>query len=261
MRTYQLIIAYDGSRFRGWQRQPDTELTIQGILEKQISALAGYPVEVQGAGRTDGGVHAAAQTASIQLAGKIEPEYFREKLNQCLPEDIRVLGVKLMKNSFHARYSACGKLYEYAVDTGVRPNVFLRKYTFHYPEKLDIQKMRQAAAILEGTHDFTAFTDRPDEHSARRRIYQIQITESGNLVNIKYIGSGFMYHMVRILTGTLLEVGIGKRTPENVKSLLEHGVRAEAGFLAPACGLCVKRVYYEKKELRAIQCKCGEGEL
>ena len=193
MRTYQLIIAYDGSRFRGWQRQPDTELTIQGILEKQISALAGYPVEVQGAGRTDGGVHAAAQTASIQLAGKIEPEYFREKLNQCLPEDIRVLGVKLMKNSFHARYSACGKRYEYAVDTGVRPNVFLRKYKFHYPEKLDIQKMRQAAAILEGTHDFTAFTDRPDEHSARRRIYQIQITESGNLVNIKYIGSGFMY--------------------------------------------------------------------
>lgn len=252
MRTYQLTIMYDGSRFRGWQRQPDTELTIQGILEKQISDLAGYSVEVQGAGRTDGGVHAAGQVASIQLSGKIETEEFRDKLNQKLPEDIRVLEVKLMKNTFHARYSACGKCYEYYIDTGERGNVFFRKYRYHYPKKLDIQQMRKAARILTGTHDFTAFTDRLDEHSGRRRIYQIEILEDGDLVKIIYKGSGFMYHMVRILTGTLLEVGNGERSLESIERLLRPGVRADAGFLAPANGLCMKQVFYDEKELRAI---------
>lgn len=250
MRTYKLTIAYDGSRFRGWQRQPDTKLTVQGILEKNISELAGYPVEVHGSGRTDGGVHALGQTASFCLSGKVEEQDFREELNKILPEDIRIVRMELVKNSFHARYSARGKCYEYSIDTGERANVFSRKYTFHYPYELDLNKMQIAANTLMGSHDFAGFTDRVDEYSAVRRIYKIEIKRSGNLVKIEYRGSGFMYHMVRILTGTLLEVGTGERTIESVTEILKHGVRADAGFLVPASGLCLKKVYYDEAELR-----------
>lgn len=249
MRTYKLTIAYDGSRFRGWQRQPDTDLTIQGIMEKNISELAGYPVEVHGSGRTDGGVHAAGQTASFSLAGKVEEKEFQHKLNEMLPEDIRVLRMELAKNSFHARYNARGKCYEYTIDTGERPNVFSRKYTFHYPHKLNVERIQHAANRLIGTHDFAGFTDRIDEHSTYRRIYAICVKQEGNQVKIEYRGSGFMYHMVRILTGTLLEVGTGERTVESMDDILRHGVRAEAGFLVPASGLCMKHVFYEEAEI------------
>lgn len=244
MRTYKLTIAYDGTRYQGWQRQPDTELTIQGTLERTIYLLKGYSVEVNGSGRTDGGVHAKAQTASIHLPGKIEEDAFLKELNQMLPEDIRVTDVELVKNGFHARYSASGKQYEYTIDTGEKADVFTRKYCFHFPEYLDIQAMRAAAGCLIGKHDFAAFTDRNEEQSAIRTIYDIQITEQGNKVKILYAGNGFMYHMVRILTGTLLEVGTGKRTVADTSALLEGGERYQAGFLAPACGLALKEVYY-----------------
>lgn len=256
MRTYKLTIAYDGSRFRGWQRQPDTELTVQGMLEREISLLAGYAVEVHGAGRTDGGVHAEGQTASIVLSGKVDERDFRKELNSRLPEDIRVVGAELVTNKFHARYSACGKCYEYRIDTGERPNVFSRKYTFHYPYKLDADKMRQAAGMLTGMHDFAGFTDRVDGHSTVRRIYDIKIQTQGNFMKIVYKGSGFMYHMIRILTGTLLEVGIGERSAESVPLIFRSGTRADAGFLAPAGGLCMKQVYYE--EPSGENCDCYE---
>ncbi len=245
MRTYKLTIAYDGSRFRGWQRQPDTGLTVQGILEREISALSGRTVEVNGSGRTDGGVHASGQTASVILPGKVDEWKFREDLNRKLPEDIRVRKVELMKNGFHARYSARGKRYEYTVDTGEKADVFSRKYAFHYPETPDIEAMKSAAGYLCGLHDFAGFTDRPDEKSTNRRIYAITIRQDGSILRIEYRGSGFMYHMVRILTGTLLEAGSGKRSIQSVKDVLESGVRADAGFLAPACGLCLKEVYYD----------------
>lgn len=269
MRTYKLTIAYDGSRYQGWQRQPDTNLTVQGMLERTISDLKGYPVEVNGSGRTDGGVHAQAQTASIILSGKVEEELFREELNRALPEDIRVREVKLVKNGFHARYSAKGKCYEYAVDTREKADVFTRKYAYHFPEKLDIPSMEKAAELLVGKHDFAAFTDRNEDQSTVRTIYEIRIEAEkknpderenqpgtadagrlnkigmqGSKIKIIYKGNGFMYHMVRILTGTLLEVGTGKRSPESMIELLERGERQQAGFLAPACGLSLKEVYY-----------------
>ena len=269
MRTYKLTIAYDGSRFRGWQRQPDTELTIQGILEKQISELAGYPVEVNGSGRTDGGVHARGQTASIILAGKVVEDDFLVRLNESLPEDIRVLKMELAKNGFHARHSARGKCYEYTVDISEKADVFTRKYTFHYPHCLNIEKMKKAAEYLIGSHDFAGFTDRPDETTSVRWIDTIEIRSAGDCgagekaaqvqmynageagtsppgkICIRYQGSGFMYHMVRILTGTLLEVGIGERTPESIPSVLESRKRTDAGFLAPASGLCLMKVNYK----------------
>lgn len=244
MRTYKLTVSYDGSRYQGWQRQPDTDLTIQGTLERTLTSLMGYPVEVNGSGRTDGGVHAKGQTASIVLSGKMDEEELFTKLNQALPEDIRVKKVELMKNNFHARYSARGKCYEYTIDTREKADVFQRKYSFHYPEELDIEKMQQAADLLVGLYDFAGYTDRPDEKSSNRRIYSIKVNSDGDKIRIEYRGSGFMYHMVRILTGTLLEVGSGVRNVKSVKRPLKSGVRAEAGFLAPASGLCLKEVYY-----------------
>lgn len=272
MRTYKLTIAYDGSRFRGWQRQPDTELTIQGVLERELAKIVGYEVEVNGSGRTDGGVHARGQTASVILSGKVEEGKILSMLNEHLPEDIRILRMELVKNGFHARHSARGKCYEYTIDIAPKADVFARKYTFHYPltdgRQLDLETMRRAAGELLGTHDFAGFTDRVDEKSTMRRIDEIEIRrggeESGSVeiksletkgaksinspdtkIHIRYRGSGFMYHMVRILTGTLLEVGSGERTVESVKRALESGDRGDSGFLAPASGLCLMEVYYK----------------
>lgn len=244
MRTYKLTIAYDGTRYQGWQRQPDTELTVQGTLERTICALKGFPVEVNGSGRTDGGVHAQAQTASIRLPGKVKEEVFQEELNRMLPEDIRVTGMELVKNGFHARYSATGKRYEYTIDTREKADVFTRKYCFHFPGTLDLEAMKKAAGCLTGKHDFAAFTDRNEDQSTIRDIYDIRIEEQGSKVKLIYEGNGFMYHMVRILTGTLLEVGTGKRTLQETTALLEGGERYQAGFLVPACGLMLREVYY-----------------
>ena len=244
MRTYKLTIAYDGTRYQGWQRQPDTELTIQGILERAVCALKGYPVEVNGSGRTDGGVHAEAQTASIRLSGKVEEEPFLEELNRMLPEDIRVTGMELVKNGFHARYSASGKRYEYTVDTREKADVFTRKYCFHFPEKLDMGAMKKAADCLVGKHDFAAFTDRNEDQSTIRTIYAIRISKEGSKVKLLYEGNGFMYHMVRILTGTLIETGLHERDLHSVQSLLESGTRELSGVLAPAKGLCLVAVEY-----------------
>ncbi|MDD3402931.1 MAG: tRNA pseudouridine(38-40) synthase TruA [Hespellia sp.] len=246
MRTYKLTIAYDGSRFRGWQRQPDTDLTIQGTLERIVSELAGYPVEVQGSGRTDGGVHASAQVASIILSGKIEEEAYKKEINRKLPEDIRVLDIALMKNGFHARKKAHGKHYVYTVDTREKADVFTRKYAYHFPEKIDVVRMGEAAERLIGKHDFAAFTDRMEPgKSTVREIYQISIDASDDKIRIDYNGSGFMYHMVRILTGTLLETGTGARKPEQITEALETKVRQMAGPLAPSQGLCLTEVDYE----------------
>ena len=244
MRTYKLTIAYDGSRYQGWQRQPSTDLTIQGTLEKTISGILGYDVEVQGSGRTDGGVHAKGQTASIVLRGKIEEAQFLSECAKRLQEDICIWKIELVKNGFHARHSARGKCYVYTVDTREKADVFSRKYTGHYPGELDVSAMGKAAGILVGAHDFAGFTDRKDEKSTIRRIYDIMIERQGEKVVITYRGSGFMYHMVRILTGTLLEVGSGMRSIESVGAALESKVRADAGFLAQASGLTLREVYY-----------------
>ena len=132
MRTYKLTIAYDGSRFRGWQRQPDTDMTIQGILERDVSEYVGYKVEVNGSGRTDGGVHASGQTASIILSGKVDEPVFLTEINEKIPEDIRIVNMELARNGFHARHSARGKRYEYTIDTAEKADVFLRKYSIAF---------------------------------------------------------------------------------------------------------------------------------
>ena len=221
MRTYKLTIAYDGSRFRGWQRQPDTDMTIQGILERDISEYVGYKVEVNGSGRTDGGVHASGQTASIILSGKVDEPVFLTEINEKIPEDIRIVNMELAKNGFHARHSARGKRYEYTIDTAEKADVFLRKY-FKSHNSLDLP-------------DGIELIPRTD----------IIVRQDGHRLRIEYTGSGFMYHMVRILTGTLLEIGSGRRSPESINEIIESGQRADAGFLVPASGLCLKEVFYK----------------
>lgn len=248
MRTYKITVAYDGTRYQGWQRQETTDRTIQGILEQALSDELGYAVEIDGSGRTDGGVHAKGQTASLTVAGIVQDDFFCSAVNARLPEDIRIMEACLVKNGFHARKSAVGKTYEYNVDTGEKPDVFLRKYSAHFPGKLDLDAMRHAATFLKGTHDFAAFTDKKDEKSTKRTIYDIMVTRQNRQVKLEYTGDGFMYHMVRILTGTLLEVGTGERAPENVERVLNEKDRTKAGFLAPAKGLFLSRVYYHMDE-------------
>ena len=200
MRTYKLTVAYDGTCYQGWQRQSNTDQTIQGILEQTISGASGYSVEVNGSGRTDAGVHATGQTASVVFHGLTEEIFFTEEINRMLPGDIRILNSELVKNGFHARKSAIGKLYEYRIDTDKKPDVFQRRYCYHFPHALDLEAMRKAAGYLTGTHEYAAYTDKKDEKSTKRTIYDIMVSGQGGSVSIRYNGTGFLYHMVRILT-------------------------------------------------------------
>lgn len=247
MRTYKLTVTYDGSRYRGWQRQPHTDQTIQNILEQAISKSVGYEVAADGSGRTDGGVHAYGQTASIRLSGKVDETRLRDSINQNLPEDIRVPEVKLMKNSFHARYSSTSKCYEYHIDQREKADVFTRKYCFHFPEKLDLKAMEEAAGYLIGTHDFTSFCDKKKEegHSFVRTIYDIEIRNEKEKVTIIFTGNGFLYHMVRILTGTLIDVGTGEKKAEEIPAILDARQRSLAGSIVPANGLFLREVCYD----------------
>ncbi|MGC4020310.1 MAG: tRNA pseudouridine(38-40) synthase TruA [Muricomes sp.] len=245
MRTYKLTIVYDGTRYQGWQRQKTTGRTIQGILEEAITKAAGRKTEIDGSGRTDRGVHAKGQTVSVTLSGKVDVDEFRSNLNISLPEDVRVKEMLLVKNGFHARLNAKGKRYEYFIDTREKADVFSRKYCYHYPCELDISAMQEAAGYLKGTHDFAGFTDKKDELSTIRTIYDIIIEKQDNKIRVEYYGTGFLYHMVRILTGTLLEIGTGQKSPADAAKVLKAGKREEAGFLAPAKGLFLKDVYYE----------------
>lgn len=244
MAVYKVILEYDGSRFQGWQRLGGNERTIQGTLEQTLSELLGEYIEISGSGRTDAGVHAKGQTAHFRTRQNVNQD-LQELWNQKLPEDIRIRDVRLAEPHFHSRYCARAKQYRYMVSMGQRPSVFQRKYVYSYEKELNLENMRQAARLLEGEHDFTAFTDWKSEESKVRCIYRISIENEKDLVTFSYLGEGFMQHMIRILTGTLLEIGDGRRSVESVKELLHGGQRSDAGFLAPAKGLCLEEVIYK----------------
>ena len=214
------------------------------MLEWSIGKLVGYRVHVDGSGRTDAGVHARGQVASVRLSKLYDVQELKESLNRYLPEDIRVMKAELVRNSFHARKSARGKKYEYYIDCREKPDVFSRRYCYHYPEKLDIDAMREAAEYLIGVRNYISFTDDKDCKDPVRRITNIKIVSTGEKVRITYYGTGFLYHMVRILTGTLLEVGTGKREPSMIPVIIAAEDRSSAGFLAPARGLFLRKVYY-----------------
>ena len=243
--NYKLTIQYDGSRYDGWQRQGNTDNTIQGKIESVLSRLVGESVEIHGAGRTDAGVHAEGQVASVKLPGKRPAAEVMDYLNQYLPEDIAVVAVEEADERFHARLTAVGKVYRYDIRLGSTPNVFRRKYQYRVEQPLDIAAMRQAAEHLTGTHDYRAFcSNKRYKKSTVRTVSAIDIQVDGADMSITFRGDGFLYNMVRILTGTLLEVGLGERKAEEMSAILESLDRTRAGKTAPAQGLTLVQVEY-----------------
>ena len=244
-RDYCLKLAYDGTRYRGWQRLPQAELTIQGKLENVLSRLFAQPVEVQGSGRTDAGVHALGQIVSFR-APEREPEALLRELRRWLPEDIGALSLEFAPERFHARLSAVEKTYVYRVWNSETPDVFERRWRVPFPQTLKLDEMRRAAAMLLGTHDFRAFcANKQLKKSSVRTLRRCEIERLGEEIRFTLTDDGFLYHMVRILVGTLLEVGTGKRCPEELPALLAGKCRADAGETAPAKGLCLMEVRYE----------------
>ena len=242
--NYRLLIQYDGTRYKGWQRLNTTDNTIQGKIENVLSRLIGEPVEITGASRTDAGVHAKGQVANVHLEKKISPRELKDYLNQYLPEDIEILGVKEVSSNFHARYNAGNKTYSYTIAMKDRKQVFERKYMHHISEELDISKMKEAAQFFHGEHDFQSFCAKKMKKSTFRTIENIDFSERNGILRINYIGSGFLYHMVRLMTGTLIEIGLGSRQPESIIQILRKRERKVAGALSPAKGLCLEKIDY-----------------
>lgn len=244
--NYKMIVQYDGTRYDGWQKQGNTDNTIQGKLEAILSKMAGMPVEVQGAGRTDAGVHAYGQTANFHLPkGCVLTEDIRDYLNKYLPEDIGILEVEEADERFHSRLNAREKVYRYRMSTSSLKNVFERKYIYLLGEHLNVKAMEEAASELIGTHDFKSFcSNKRMKKSSVRKLNRIEFTEQEGELQITYTGEGFLYNMVRIITGTLIEVGQGKRSPKEMQEILEGKDRSLAGVTAPARGLCLVEVLY-----------------
>lgn len=246
MSNYRMKIQYDGTRYKGWQRQKSSSDTIQGRIEAVLSRLVGYSVEIDGAGRTDAGVHAWEQVANVHLRQPCEAVWLYRKLNEYLPEDIRIMEVKEVSERFHSRLNAIGKVYEYRLLKKDCCDVFRRKYEWHMDCVLNIEKMRLAAEQLKGQHDFKGFcTKASKKKSTVRRIDDIEILDEGNDIIIRFTGNGFLYNMVRILTGTLVEIGAGERSVETIPHILQSGERQDSGQTAPAKGLMLKRVLYD----------------
>ena len=246
MSNYKMVLQYEGTRYQGWQRQESTANTIQGKLEALLSKMCGSKVEIQGSGRTDAGVHAKGQVANAHMETDKTPAEIMEYVNRYLPEDIGVLSVEEVEERFHSRLHAKGKTYCYRIINSEIPHVFERRYAYVYPTPLDVEAMRRAAAYLTGTHDFASFTStKKSKKSTIRNIEEIRIEVEKDVICIYYSGDGFLFHMVRILTGTLIEVGNGERKPEEIKEILAKKKRDSAGFLVPASGLTLLEVRYE----------------
>jgi tRNA pseudouridine38-40 synthase len=244
-RNIALTIQYNGARFDGWQRQGNTDKTIQSRLEAVLSRMTGHPVELHGSGRTDAGVHAAAQIANFHTDCDLPCPDIMRYVNQYLPRDIAVTDVREAAPRFHARLSATGKRYRYRCRISPVPDVFARPFVWELCRELDIGEMHRAAGMLVGQHDFAAFCGRKIKKSTVRNLRSIEISEAGGEVVLDFEGDGFLYHMVRILTGTLVEVGLGERCADDMPALLAGRDRSHCGTLAPAEGLCLMEVTYD----------------
>ncbi|HSB78940.1 MAG TPA: tRNA pseudouridine(38-40) synthase TruA [Candidatus Methylomirabilis sp.] len=244
MRRLKLILEYDGTSYHGWQVQPGL-LTIQGVLQELLARLAGRPVQITAAGRTDAGVHACGQVASFAAELRLDPIRLRRALNASLPGDIVVRAVEEVPEDFDARRSARAKTYRYTILRRDYPSACLRRCSLYVPYALDVEAMAEGARVFLGTHDFSAF--RAGTCAARtpvRTILDASWRQAGDLWHFEIRGNAFLQHMVRIIVGTLLEVGRGRRTPANVASALESRDRRRAGKTAPPHGLCLLEVEY-----------------
>lgn len=245
MKNYKIIIQYDGTRYKGWQVQKATEMTIQGKIQDVLTAMTGQEVEVIGSGRTDAGVHAYGQVANFHVPEHFDAQEILEYLNHYLPMDIAVLSIEEVEERFHARYQAVSKTYMYRIHTSNVPNVFERKYMYTYTEPLDMERMKKAASLMLGTHDFAAFCgNKKMKKSTVRTVTDITFVQTANEIAISYTGDGFLQNMIRIMTGTLIEVGNGTKEPEDLLRILESKTRENAGYTVPPEGLILKEVVY-----------------
>lgn len=245
MRNIRLVLQYEGTRYQGWQRQTSTDNTIQGKLEVLLTRMCGEAIEIHGSGRTDAGVHALGQVANFHTNCELSTEEMLAYINRYLPEDIAVVALSEAAPRFHSRLNACGKHYEYRVINSSIPHVFHRRYALEVPEKLDIPAMERAIEYLCGEHDFKSFTSaKKGKKSTVRRIDEITITREGDVLNFRFKGSGFLHHMIRILMGTLLQVGKGDLSPDSIPAIIEAKDRETAGPLVPAKGLTLVEVFF-----------------
>lgn len=245
MRNFKIILQYEGTKYQGWQKQDTTDNTIQGKLELLLTKMCGHKTEVHGSGRTDAGVHALGQTANFHADTEMTAEEIMRYMNTYLPEDIAVVAIEEVSGRFHSRLHAKEKTYMYRVLNTDIPHIFDRRYVYVHPQPLDVEAMRKAAGYLIGTHDFKAFTsNRRMKKTSVRTITAIEISRIQEEIRFAFEGNGFLYHMVRILTGTLLEVGAGERRPEDIPVILHSKSRENAGALVPAKGLTLVEVRY-----------------
>lgn len=249
MRNIKMLIQYDGARYKGWQKQNikgTSVSTIQDKLEKVLAKMTGEEIQVVGCGRTDTGVHADNYVANFKTDSHEHISEFKKYLLTYLPEDIVIKDMMNCSERFHSRLNVVSKSYEYTIDNNPYCDAFMRRYAYHIEEKLDVNKMRAASKVLLGTHDFQSFTSlKPKKGKTTvRTINSIDITEKNNIIKIRFNGNGFLLNMVRILSGTLIDVGLGKLSASDVEAILESKTRSEAGVKAPAKGLCMTGVEY-----------------
>lgn len=248
MRNLKLSIQYDGTRYKGWQKQNQkgkSISTIQDKIEKVLSKMTGEEIQLIGCGRTDTGVHAEDYTASFKTNSMISIEDMLNYLCEFLPEDIVVKSMKDTSERFHARFNVKSKTYVYMIDNNKFLNVFHRKYSYHVAEKLNVEKMKDASKVLLGTHDFQSFTSlKSNSKSTIRTINYIDIRNNNNEIEIEINGNSFLLNMVRIIVGTLIEVGVGNLTLEDFTKILEEKKKSELVTKAPAKGLTMKSVQY-----------------
>ncbi len=245
VRNFRMTLAYDGGRYKGWQKQGNTPDTIQGKLENLLSRLLGQEVEVNGSGRTDAGAHARMQVASFRADTELSCDELLEQVRGYLPEDIGLISVVEAAPRFHARLNCVGKTYVYRIWNSGEPNVFERKYMWNMPRALDMEAMSKAAGLICGKHDFKAFcSNKRMKKSTVRTVEEIKIERIGNELRFSVSGDGFLYNMVRIIVGTLIEVGLGERSAESVGAAIDSLDRRQAGQTAPAHGLILWEVWY-----------------
>ena len=244
MRNIRLDICYDGTRYNGWQRQTSHDNTIQGKLETALSRILGEPIEISASGRTDTGVHARGQVANFHTQSIMDCAQLLSELRKYLPEDIGIYSCREVSPRFHARLNALEKTYCYRLWNSDAPCVFDRRYVAVMEEDLDLEGMTAAAQLLIGTHDFSAFcANKKMKKSTVRTIKSFVVERIGEEIRFTVTGNGFLHNMVRILVGTLIEVGRGERMAESIPALF-GAKREEAGFLAPGKGLCLMEVRY-----------------
>ncbi|GIW72890.1 MAG: tRNA pseudouridine synthase A [Planctomycetota bacterium] len=242
-RTLRLTVAYDGTDFHGWQEQPGLR-TVAGELRAALERVLRHPVALQGASRTDAGVHARGQVASLRTRSRLPCERLLGALWAALPPDLAVCDLVEAPPDFDARFSARAKHYRYRILCGRAPDPLERRTSWHVRGALDVERLRQAAALLVGTHDFRGFARASDRRPSVRTLYRFAVEEHGRIIVLDVEGDGFLYTMVRAMAGTLVEVGLGRRPVECVREVLARRQRALAGPTAPPHGLCLERVFY-----------------